>query len=201
MKSILTQNAKLKKTSKTMGVRVFNFGIPAYKTSEGKITCPFAGVCVKYCYAQKGAYRWGNVKPVFEQRYKLTKQDNFVEVMTQEIRAKRCDFVRVHDSGDYYSREYLRKWLQIAKNCPNTKFYSYTNSVRLIKEVELPHNYDIIFSDGGKQIDLIEENDRHSKVFDSADDLIKAGYIDASSNDLMATKWFNESNKVGLIYH
>jgi len=28
-----------------------------------------------------------------------------------------------------------------------------------------------------------------------------AGYTDASSNDLMATKWFNKTNKVGLVFH
>lgn len=201
MKSILTQNSKLKKTSKTMGVRVFNFGIPAYKSVTGKITCPFAGVCVKYCYAQKGAYIWSNVSPAFEKRYELTKRDDFVEVMTQEIRRKRCDFVRVHDSGDYYSPKYLQKWIQVAKNCPDTKFYSYTNSVQMVKDTELPDNYDIIFSDGGKQIDLVEGHDRHSRVFETLQDLVDAGYVDASSNDLMATKWYNNTNKVGLIKH
>ena len=53
---LLTQNGKMKKTSKEMGVRLYNFGITAYKSASGKLTCPWAGDCVKYCYAQKGAY-------------------------------------------------------------------------------------------------------------------------------------------------
>jgi hypothetical protein len=65
---ILTQNAKLKKTSKENNKRVFNFGITAYKSLSGKITCPFADSCVKFCYAKKGAYTWGNVKPAYEQK-------------------------------------------------------------------------------------------------------------------------------------
>lgn len=51
--NLLTQNSKIKKTSKKLEVRLFNFGIPAYKSASGKITCPFAGDCVKFCYAKK----------------------------------------------------------------------------------------------------------------------------------------------------
>ena len=51
--NLLTQNSKLKKTSKKLGVRVFNFGIPAYKSASGKLTCPMADACVKFCYAKK----------------------------------------------------------------------------------------------------------------------------------------------------
>ena len=54
--NLLTQNAKMKKTSKENKAKIFNFSIPAYKTKDGKITCPFADSCVKYCYAQKGNY-------------------------------------------------------------------------------------------------------------------------------------------------
>ena len=71
--NLLTQNSKLKKTSKELGVRVFNFGIPAYKSASGKLTCPMARDCIKFCYAKKGAYIWSNVKPAFEKRYELTK--------------------------------------------------------------------------------------------------------------------------------
>ena len=112
--NLLTQNSKLKKTSKLTGLRVFNFGIPAYKSASGKLTCPFAGECVKFCYAQKGAYSWSNVKPAFEKRYELTKTDDFVNEMNKEIAKKKPDYVRVHDSGDYYSKAYLDKWIEIA---------------------------------------------------------------------------------------
>lgn len=86
---ILTQNTKLRATSKELGVKVMNFGIPAYRSRvSGKVICPFAKDCVKYCYAQKGAYNYGNVHPVFEKRYELTKQDNFVDLMCEEIKRR-----------------------------------------------------------------------------------------------------------------
>jgi hypothetical protein len=200
--NLLTQNSKLKKTSKSLGLRVFNFGIPAYKSASGKLTCPFADACVKFCYAKKGAYIWSNVQPAFEKRYQLSKTDDFVNIMNQEIAKKRPDYVRVHDSGDYYSKAYLDKWLAVVIHNPNVRFYSYTNCVEMLKNANLPDNYDIIFSDSGKQKHMIDETkDRHTRIFHSHNELVSAGYTDASNIDLMATKWFNKTNKVGLIFH
>ncbi len=200
--NLLTQNSKLKKTSKSLGLRVFNFGIPAYKSASGKLTCPFADACVKFCYARKGAYIWSNVQPAFEKRYQLSKTNDFVNKINQEIIKKKPDYVRVHDSGDYYSKAYLRKWLAIAMHNPQVRFYSYTNCVSMLKNTKLPDNYDIIFSDSGKQKHLIDKTkDRHTRIFHSHKELISTGYVDASSIDLMATKWFNKTNKVGLIFH
>jgi hypothetical protein len=200
--NLLTQNSKLKKTSKALGLRVFNFGIPAYKSASGKLTCPMADECVKFCYAKKGAYIWSNVQPAFENRYQLSKTNSFISAMNKEIKRKKPDYVRVHDSGDYYSKAYLQKWIQIAIHNPDVKFYSYTNMVDMILNTSLPSNYDIIFSDSGKQKHLINERKhRHTKIFTSTSDMLSAGYTDASSVDLMTTKWFNKTNKVGLVFH
>ena len=200
--NLLTQNTKLKKTSKALGIRVFNFGIPAYKSASGKLTCPMADGCIKFCYAKKGAYIWSNVKPAFEKRYELSKTDDFVSKMYDEIVKKKPDYVRVHDSGDYYSKKYLNKWIDIALLFPEVKFYSYTNMVEMMLYTSLPSNFDVIFSDSGKQKHLINERKhRHTKIFSNVSDLLSAGYTDASYVDLMATKWFNKTNKVGLVFH
>jgi hypothetical protein len=200
--NLLTQNSKLKKTSKQIGKKVFNFGIPAYKSASGKLTCPMALECVKFCYAKKGAYIWSNVKPAFEKRYELTKTTEFEGAMISEINKKKADFVRIHDSGDFYSKKYLDKWLYIAAVMPHVKFYAYTNMVEMFKNIILPDNFDVIFSNSGKQKHLIDRTiDRHTEIFKSKDELIAAGYANASENDLNATKWFNTTNKVGLIYH
>ena len=72
----------------------------------------------------------------------------------------------------------------------------------MLKNANLPDNYDIIFSDSGKQKHLIDERKhRHTKIFSSHSDLVRNGYMDASSIDLMATRWFNKTNKVGLVFH
>ena len=79
--TLLTQNSKIKQTSKELNIRLFNFGIPAYKSASGKLTCPMALGCVKFCYARKGAYTWSNVQPAFEKRYQLSKTAGFVDAM------------------------------------------------------------------------------------------------------------------------
>jgi len=202
--NLLTQNTKIKETGNYLKKKVFNFSIPAYKSATGKVTCPFADSCIKFCYAQKGNYkRFPSVAKGMEKKYLLSKQSNFVDLMNKEIIKKKPDFIRVHDSGDYYSKAYLNKWLTIAEQNPKVKFYSYTNSIKFIKELqEIPGNFDFIFSDSGKQSNLIDKaKDRHTKIFKSIDSLNKLGYTDASKIDLMATKWFNSTNRVGLIFH
>ena len=196
---ILTQNQKLKKTSKESKKRVFNFGITAYKTSKGQIVCPFAKDCIKYCYAKKGAYTWGNVKPLYEQRYNLTKSEIFVEAINESLKQKKVDILRIHDSGDFYSPKYIDKWVTIAKANKNIIFYAYTKSIPLFKNIDLPNNLKIIFSEGSKVDHLINvDKDRHARIFDNEKELIANGYINASNNDLNA---ITDNKKVGLIYH
>ena len=62
-----------------------------------------------------------------------------------------------------------------------------------------PNNLIPIFSEGGKQDHLIDyDNDRHAKIFDNQEELLDAGYIDASGDDLKA---LTPNKKVGLIFH
>jgi hypothetical protein len=74
--------------------------------------------------------------------------------------------------------------------------------VDMMLKASLPDNYDIIFSDSGKQKHLINERKhRHTKIFSTNSDLVRNGYVDASSIDLMATRWFSNNHKVGLVFH
>jgi len=199
--NLLTQNAKMKKTSKENKAKIFNFSIPAYKTKEGKITCPFADSCVKYCYAQKGNYtRFPVVQELMEQKYKISKSNTFIPLINEEIKKKKATHIRIHDSGDFYSPQYLNKWVDIATQNTNVIFYAYTKSIKFfINGLKLPKNLKIIFSEGSKTDNLINvAKDRHARIFKSKELLQAAGYIDASTNDLKA---ITSNKKVGLVYH
>ena len=190
---LLTQNSKLKKTSKLNNLRVFNFGIPAQNT------CIWAGECKKFCYASKGAYIWSNVKPAFQRRYETTKQDNFPQLMIAEIIKKKASHIRIHDSGDFYSKEYLHKWFKVMDSLPEVTFYAYSKSLPLFEGVKLPKNFVLIKSEGGKRDDLINPTtDRHARIFKTEQDLLNAGYVNASENDLKA---IGDNFKIGLIAH
>ena len=199
--NLLTQNSKIKKTGDHFGVRLFNWTLPAYKSKSGKVICPMADACIKFCYARKGAYIWSNVNKAHEERYEFSKTAMFVPVMIAEINKKQAQYIRVHDSGDYYSPTYLAKWFEIARSLPDVRFYSYTNMVDLIQNVNVPDNFDFIFSDSGKQSHMIDRRKhRHTKIFQIGSDM--GDYVDASKYDLYATKWFSpNNNRVGLIIH
>jgi hypothetical protein len=199
-------NSKLVKTAKEFNVRIFNFSIPAGNDKKsGKITCPFAGSCLKLCYAKRGMYRFGNVERALTKRYEASKQENFVQTITDELAKVKKDkqtYVRIHDSGDFYSPAYFAKWLEIARLNPSVRFYAYTKSHSFIRGIELPENFDLIFSLGSKNDELINvETERHSKIFYSAEEMQSFGYSDASYLDILATKWHTENQRIGLIIH
>lgn len=201
-----TGNSKLVKTAKKFDVKINNFSIPAGNDKKsGKITCPFAGSCIKLCYAKKGAYRWGNVERALTRRYESSKEENFVDRITWElsrIKKNKQVYIRIHDSGDFYSPAYFNKWVEIAMQNRDVRFYAYTKSHSFIRSKFIPYNMDLIFSLGSTNDELIDqENERHSKIFYSAEEMIDQGYTDASEYDLLATKWFTENNKIGLIIH
>jgi len=199
--NLLTQNAKMRKTSLENNTKIFNFSIPAYKTKGGKITCPFADSCVKYCYAQKGNYtRFPIIQELMEKKYELSKTENFINLMNEEIQKKKAKYIRIHDSGDFYSIKYLNKWIDIAIQNKEVIFYAYTKSIKFfINGLQLPKNLKIIFSEGSKTDNLINVNKhRHARIFKDITTLLNSGYIDASNNDLKA---ITSNKKVGLVYH
>lgn len=200
---VLTQNDKMRKTSKAENIRLYNFGISAYKSySTGRITCPFAKDCIKYCYARKGSFIWSNTKKAYEKRYLLTKEPSlFKTKISESIERRKATHIRVHDSGDFYNRDYILQWFEIMRKYEDVIFYAYTKSKMLFDEFDfLPHNFIVIYSLGSKFDNLIDVDiDRHSKIFNSESELLKQGYINASNNDLNAINPRN--NKVGLLIH
>lgn len=202
----LSQNEKMRKSS--YHYDIYNWGIPAFISKISKIkTCPNAGQCATGCYAQSGTYRFKNVVSKYESRLQLALSEQFQDVIASEIetaktkaskRDKQC-VIRIHDSGDFFSDQYVDKWLEVIQSQPDTLFYAYTKEVSRFKSMELPKNLIMIYSYGGKQDHLIDpEQDRHSRVFQDETSLIEAGYADASHDDTVA---FGENLKIGLVYH
>jgi hypothetical protein len=207
VKTVFSQNAKMRKSSGD-GIHVYNWGIPAFKSADGTLTCPNATKCVAGCYAKMGAYVWSNVAKAYEGRLALSKDVNFTEVIKHNIDKlinKHKDgtiLIRIHDSGDFYSKEYYEQWKSIAlhyKANKRIKFYAYSKMVSMLKDDKRPDNFSIIFSFGGKEDKLINvKKDRHSRVFESSEELEAAGYVNASDDDMLA---LTKNNKVGLVYH
>ena len=114
-------------------------------------TCPFRTLhCVLACYATKAEKAYKQVLPARVRNYLISRRADFVDVMTDAIlkiasnSKKKYIVVRIHESGDFYSRAYVEKWLQIMKNCSGDKrirFIAYTKSFPYFDGVELPKNF------------------------------------------------------------
>ena len=185
-------NAKIKKTAKLNGVRLYEFNLPAL------ITCPFADSCKVFCYADKGSYKYKVVVEKYAFNLELTKQpEAFQEAIQAELIKKRVEYVRIHSSGDFYSLKYLKIWVNIALNNPEVIFYGYTKSVPLFNSLDLPSNFIFCYSTGGKKDNLIKPGAKKAVIFNSLEELQKAGYTNCSVNDMAMIK----ADKIGLIYH
>lgn len=205
---LLASNSKLAKSN------IHQFSIPAAEASivkGGKLvkmkTCPMAGACLDFCYAQVGAYafRASLVAHTRNLQFVVDAPFDFAEAMAKEILGKRnVHAIRIHDSGDFFNRAYFMVWKQVMESCPDINFYAYSKMIPMFKKLKeeglLPKNFTVIYSFGSKADDLIDTStDRHSKVFSSHDDMKAAGYHDTTETDANAA----DASKrcIGLVVH
>lgn len=124
-----------RKLQNTETIRYMIWNLPAVKT------CPFrTEMCEKSCYARKAERIYPQVLPSREQNYINSLENDFTENMIYTIEKKlnskafnnkKCIF-RIHESGDFYNVEYVKKWVAIAKHFENDEritFLAYTKSI------------------------------------------------------------------------
>lgn len=103
-----------------MGSDVYIFNLPPVKT------CRPTKWCRENCYALKGNFQLPSAKQAAQWRYQISKSPNFVDLVVREIQRHRVRLVRLHSSGDFYGPEYIKKWIEIARRCPQTLFRTTT---------------------------------------------------------------------------
>ena len=225
-KRLLTQNSELKK----VGVWNWTIPAHVIKLTNGERfnCCPNAGSCGRVCYAKFGTYNFSNVKArhLLNLEYVLYDGDLWEAQMIREVLHKRMMYtsrphdlpvdpadtwltlwarcggksVRIHDAGDFYSPQYLMRWINIARKAPHVLFYAYTKEVAMVIEYQgiMPDNLRILFSYGGRQDNLINrDKHRHADVFPTLQALQEAGYFDQSDNDLLAVT--APTNRIGIV--
>ena len=100
--------------------------------------CRTAG-CEAVCYATKGNHVFPSVKASRERSYNESRRADFADAVAYTIRTEKHSgryknavmIVRVHESGDFYSIQYLKKWLTAwyeLKNDDGVMFVFYTKS-------------------------------------------------------------------------
>jgi hypothetical protein len=193
--------------------------------------CPQAGACVNVCYARNGTFNFPRVKAAHIRNLELVRNNlnTWMAAMLDELGKKKyrptgrkvlprlsrshlspaiaallnagSACIRIHDSGDFFSKEYLLAWLAIASSTTDVLFYCYTKQVGLFKKVVEPNppaNFLWCYSLGGREDMLVEKSrDRHADVFPDRVLLRRAGYFDQEEHDLLAV--VAPTHRIGIV--
>jgi len=182
------------------------FGLPAYRSTAGKLVCRGSGECVHGCYARQGWYRQiKQVAVVRERNLELAMTTRFVPTLDREIRrATSIRFIRIHDSGDFFSDAYFKKWLALARKHPWIIFFAYTKVIPTVRRFQakgmIPDNMKLVFSEGGRWDHLITEHDRFTRIFPTSVAMLGTGFFNASTGDDLEYLR-NGGRRLGLVYH
>lgn len=90
--------------------------------------------CTRLCYGAKGLFKCSpDVGPAHDRNMCFTCDlDAFVEGAVHAMRRWRKGAkLRIHSLGEFYSPDYYRAWLEIARRTPHVKFAAYTRTWRL----------------------------------------------------------------------
>lgn len=149
----LTVSEGNKKLVPTKDTKYIIWNLPAI------ITCPHATEhCKMLCYAIKAERCYPSAKASRAAHLKEAKKADFVEKMIFTIQANldrkgykaaKQIVVRIHESGDFFNKEYADAWREIAehfKGNKRVKFMAYTKSVRYFDGEEVPQNMTIRYS-------------------------------------------------------
>jgi hypothetical protein len=109
-----------------LGRAIHVWSIPAIETCPGS-----TDVCRNLCYALRHRFRFDSVKRRLFWNLSQSLRDDFVELMTAEIRAGGVLALRLHVAGDFNTEQYVRKWVAIVKRSPRVRFFGYTRSWRI----------------------------------------------------------------------
>ena len=175
-------NDKLRKLEKRLGKRLYTISLKA------GYSCPGANLCMaRYdskareiidgkdaefrCFAAslEGVFKGfeqNNAHNFALMRGAKTEQAMFEIIVASISQLKDPGLIRVHVSGDYFSKDYFKAWMRAAEQFPSITFYSYTKSIHILTEcVEfIPLNFQITCSEGGKFDHLISDRFKTAKV-------------------------------------
>lgn len=113
-------------------------------------SCPNAKDCdVKDCYALKAQRQYAGTRCKRTVLTWLAMNDvpALEKLIMNQLSRTRKKAIRVHESGDFVSQEYVNMWFRIAKANPEIHFYSYTKTGSIFDFSNCPDNFNIVNKD------------------------------------------------------
>jgi hypothetical protein len=122
-----------------LGKDIWNLNLPRDTCTHKTLSC------AKYCYASKGKFNFDAVKIFMGRNLSETLDERFIRRIVGQIYYLDIRYVRIHASGDFYKQQYADKWIEIAKQTPETKFVVFTRNPE-IDFSKRPKNLVVYFS-------------------------------------------------------
>ena len=141
----------------TMPISVGIFNLPPL------VTCTPSEWCSEFCYALKRRYKWKTVKDANKWRLNQSKKNNFAQKIMEELyNTPSIKYVRIHISGDFYSKDYIEKWATIANGFPKIIFKTNTKRLDFLKYMKKIFPLNIVARES------IDPTRKHRGIFPSA---------------------------------
>lgn len=104
------------------------FNLPAVETCPGKTE-----FCRTKCYALKAQRQYKATRAARAHNLALVRVGGFGDKMADTIakNLRKIKQVRIHESGDFFSQQYLDEWLGVVRRFPSLPFWAYTKSFHL----------------------------------------------------------------------
>lgn len=110
--------------------------------------------CVSNCYAVSDAKRYHNTVIKSQGNNTLLARhdrEKFFNDVQRFIDHNMIAAIRVHSSGEFLNYDYFTKWMDLAKNNPDVKFYCYTKRYNFVEKYigsgeKIPENFAINIS-------------------------------------------------------
>ena len=187
----------------------FNLPAGAYNDSDGKkhVVCIGAKACLDLCYARQGRYKMGSVISLRKNNHMTLVSayiqngiEGMVTLLTEAVESlpRTYGIIRIHDSGDFFSKAYLEAWLIVIRRFPHLLFYAYTKSAPLFDGMDIPENFRVTFSMGGKFDSRVSKDAPISMILKDESELETFTMVDGNDSDLPAILGLK---RIGLVYH
>jgi len=158
-----TGNTKLLELAHYKGCKVTSFDLPAGHT------CPMADQCHSFadkitgkitdganckfrCYAASMEARYSTSRKAHWRNFEVIASCKTSDDMANLILAQLPDgvkIVRIHASGDFFTRKYFMAWVKVAQTRTDIQFFGYTKILPYVK-ANKPENFRLTYSFGGK---------------------------------------------------
>lgn len=154
------------------------------------------------CFSASQEVLYKNTYDARKYNFDLLKKKNTNEMvkLIKDSLPKKATIIRIHVGGDFFNQSYFDAWLQVAKDNSEVLFYAYTKALPfwIARIDEIPANFKLNASRGGKRDDLIEKHNLKEAIVVYSEKQAEELGLEIDHDDTHAYK---QDNSFALLIH